>query len=84
VARADKARAAVGSSQASLGAAEAGRRSAEVSVEQTVIRAPFDGYVQKRLISLGEFVKSQTAALERFVLDNGTIEAVQNSWAERS
>src|SRR4249920_2558851 len=36
---------------------------ADRQLRDAVIRAPFDGYVQKRLVSLGEFVKSQTPVM---------------------
>ena len=36
---------------------------AERQLRDTSIRAPFDGYVQKRLVSLGEFVKMQTPVM---------------------
>jgi len=37
---------------------------ADRQLRDATIRAPFDGYVQKRLVSLGEFVKSQTPVME--------------------
>ena len=36
---------------------------ADRQLRDTSIRAPFDGYVQKRLVSLGDFVKSQTPVM---------------------
>ena len=36
---------------------------ADRQLRDASIRAPFDGYVQKRLVSLGEFVKSQTPVM---------------------
>jgi len=38
-------------------------------LRDTTIRAPFDGYVQKRLVSMGEFVKNQTAVMTIVRLD---------------
>ena len=45
VARDDKARAAVRSGEAALAAAQANLKAAEVALDQTLIRAPFDGVV---------------------------------------
>jgi RND family efflux transporter MFP subunit len=64
VARADKARAAVSSSQAALGAAEAGRRSAVVGVDQTVIRAPFDGVVLTKNANVGDTITPFSSAID--------------------
>ena len=36
---------------------------AERQLRDTSIRAPFDGYIQKRLVSLGEFVKNQAPVM---------------------
>ena len=36
---------------------------ADRQLRDAIIRAPFDGYVQKRLVSLGEFVKTQTPVM---------------------
>jgi len=52
--RYDRAQAAVNSAQAAVRAAEANRRAAEVAVEQTVIRAPFDGVVLTKNANVGD------------------------------
>jgi HlyD family secretion protein len=64
VARADKARAAVGSAQAAVGAAQANLRAAEVAVEQTVIRAPFDGVVLTKNANVGDTITPFSSALD--------------------
>ena len=64
VARADKARAAVGSAQAAVVAAEANRRVAGVGVEQTVIRAPFDGVVLTKNANVGDTITPFSSALD--------------------
>jgi len=64
VARADNARAAVGSAQAAVVAAEANRRVAGVGVEQTVIRAPFDGVVLTKNANVGDTITPFSSALD--------------------
>jgi len=64
VARADKSRAAVGSAQAAVVAAEANRRVAGVGVEQTVIRAPFDGVVLTKNANVGDTITPFSSALD--------------------
>src|SRR5439155_6235407 len=49
--------------QADIDASDATMKLADRELRDTSIRAPFDGYVQKRLVSLGEFVKSQTPVM---------------------
>jgi RND family efflux transporter MFP subunit len=61
-ARYRKAIAGVGSSQASVKVAEAGVRSAEVQVENTYIRAPFDGTVLTKSADVGEVITPFGAA----------------------
>jgi RND family efflux transporter MFP subunit len=41
----------------------------EASLRDATIRAPFDAYVQKRLVSPGEFVKTQTAVMALVKID---------------
>ncbi len=41
----------------------ASARLADRQLRDSVIRAPFDGYVQKRLVSVGEFVKNQAPVM---------------------
>jgi multidrug efflux pump subunit AcrA (membrane-fusion protein) len=45
--------------RASIQAAEASMRLADRQFRDTEIRAPFDGYVEKRFVNLGELVKTQ-------------------------
>jgi RND family efflux transporter MFP subunit len=45
--------------RASIQASEAAMKLADRQLRDTVIRAPFDGYVEKRLVNLGELVKAQ-------------------------
>jgi RND family efflux transporter MFP subunit len=54
VARFDKAQAAVRSSEASLGVAQANLKVAEVAYDQTLIRAPFDGVVLTKSANVGD------------------------------
>src|SRR4029450_1352510 len=48
----------------------------ETSARATSTRAPFDGYVQKRLVNLGEYVKVQTPVMAVVRMDplKGTAE----------
>jgi membrane fusion protein, multidrug efflux system len=55
---------------ADIDASNAMLQLADRQLRDTTIRAPFDGYVQKRLISLGEFVKSQTPVMEIVRVDS--------------
>jgi HlyD family secretion protein len=43
---------------------------ADRQLRDTSIRAPFDGYVQKRMVSLGEFVKSETPVISLVRVDS--------------
>jgi multidrug efflux pump subunit AcrA (membrane-fusion protein) len=45
--------------RASIQASEASMKLADRQFRDTQIRAPFDGYVEKRLVNLGELVKTQ-------------------------
>jgi multidrug efflux pump subunit AcrA (membrane-fusion protein) len=49
--------------RADIDASDATLKLADRQLRDTSIRAPFDGYVQKRLVSLGEFVKNQTPVM---------------------
>ena len=49
--------------RADIDASNASMKLADRQLRDTSIRAPFDGYVQKRLVSLGEFVKNQTPVM---------------------
>ena len=62
--RYDRAQAAVNSAQAAVRAAEANRRAAEVAVEQTVIRAPFDGVVLTKNANVGDTITPFSSALD--------------------
>jgi RND family efflux transporter MFP subunit len=49
--------------RADIDASEAAMKLADRQLRDTAIRAPFDGYIQKRLVSLGEYVKVQTPVM---------------------
>lgn len=49
--------------RADIDATTAGLRLAERQLRDASIRAPFEGYVQKRLVSLGEYVKTQSPVM---------------------
>jgi RND family efflux transporter MFP subunit len=49
--------------RASIQASEASMKLADRQLRDTEIRAPFDGYVEKRLVNLGELVKTQTPVM---------------------
>jgi RND family efflux transporter MFP subunit len=63
-ARIDKARAGIASQKAAVAAAEANRRAAEVALEQTRIRAPFDGVVLTRNANVGDNITPFSAAAD--------------------
>lgn len=64
LARYDKARAAVNSARAAEAAAVASLRAATVAVEQTVIRAPFDGVVLTKNANVGDTITPFSQALD--------------------
>lgn len=64
VARHDKARAGILSLQAAVAAAEASLRGADVAVEQTLIRAPFDGVVLTKTANVGDVITPFSSALD--------------------
>jgi RND family efflux transporter MFP subunit len=64
VARLGKARAAIASQKAGVAAAEANRRVAEVGVEQTLIRAPFDAIVLTKNANVGDNITPFSSAAE--------------------
>ena len=55
--------------KADIDASDAVVKLADRQLRDAVIRAPFDGYVQKRLVSQGEFVKNQTPVMSVVKLD---------------
>lgn len=55
--------------RADIDASEAAMKLADRQLRDTSIRAPFDGYIQKRLVSLGEYVKVQTPAMAVVKID---------------
>ncbi len=63
-ARLGKARAAIASQKAAVTSAEASRRVAEVAVEQTLIRAPFDAIVLTKNANVGDNITPFSAAAD--------------------
>lgn len=55
--------------RADIAASEAAMKLAERQLRDTTIRAPFDGYVEKRLVNQGEYVKVQTPVMSVVRLD---------------
>jgi len=55
--------------RADIDASGAAMKLADRQLRDTDIRAPFDGYVQKRLVSLGEYVKVQTPVMSVVRID---------------
>src|SRR5262249_25543129 len=49
--------------RADIDGSNATMKLADRQLRDTYIRAPFDGYVQKRMVSLGELVKNQTPVM---------------------
>ncbi|HKB84024.1 MAG TPA: efflux RND transporter periplasmic adaptor subunit [Burkholderiales bacterium] len=64
VARYNKSTAQIASLQAEIGAAVANLRGAQVAVEQTLIRAPFDGVVLTKAANVGDIVTPFSSALD--------------------
>lgn len=63
-ARHDKARAAVASLNGAIGVAEANLRATNVAVEQTLIRAPFDGVVLTKNANVGDIITPFSSAAD--------------------
>ena len=63
-AREEKAKAAVSSLKASIGVADANARQAEVALEQTLIRAPFDGIVLTKNANVGDIITPFSSATD--------------------
>jgi multidrug efflux pump subunit AcrA (membrane-fusion protein) len=55
--------------RASIQASEASMKLADRQLRDTEIRAPFDGYVEKRLVNLGELVKMQMPVMSIVRID---------------
>ncbi|MBI3529151.1 MAG: efflux RND transporter periplasmic adaptor subunit [Betaproteobacteria bacterium] len=64
VARYNKSTAQIASLQAAIAAAAANLRGAQVAVEQTLIRAPFDGVVLTKAANVGDIVTPFSSALD--------------------
>lgn len=63
-ARHEKAKASIASLKASIGVAEANARQASVQVEQTLIRAPFDGIVLTKNANVGDIITPFSSATD--------------------
>ena len=63
VARHDRAKAAISGFRASIAVAQANLRAAQVAVEQTLIRAPFDGVVLTKNANVGDVITPFSSAL---------------------
>jgi len=63
-ARYDRAQATIAGYKAAISVAEANRRNAEVAVEQTLIRAPFDGVVLTKNANVGDVITTFSAAVD--------------------
>ncbi|MDR5740456.1 MULTISPECIES: efflux RND transporter periplasmic adaptor subunit [unclassified Caballeronia] len=61
-ARYDKAKASINSDQAAILSAQANARAAQVAVDQTVIRAPFDGVVLEKHANVGDNITPFSSA----------------------
>jgi HlyD family secretion protein len=64
VARYDKAHAAVAGQRAAIAAAEANARAAQVALDQTLIRAPFDGVILTKNANVGDNITPFSSAAE--------------------
>jgi HlyD family secretion protein len=63
-ARADRAKAGVANAKAGIAVAEANARNAEVAVEFTLIRAPFDGVILSKSANVGDMVTPFSSAAD--------------------
>ncbi len=87
-ARFDKAKASVAALQGQIGVAEANWRSANVSLEQTIIRAPFDGVILTKNANVGDIITPFSSAADSKgavvnIADMSTLE-VEGDVAENS
>ena len=64
LARFDKAKASVASFNGAIGVSEANVRAAQVTVEQTLIRAPFDGVVLTKNANVGDIITPFSSAAD--------------------
>lgn len=64
LAREEKAKASVSSLKAAIGVADANARQAEVALEQTLIRAPFDGIVLTKNANVGDIITPFSSATD--------------------
>lgn len=64
LARYDKAKASVASFNGAIGVAEANVRATKVTVEQTLIRAPFDGVVLTKNANVGDIITPFSSAVD--------------------
>ncbi|NJD67246.1 MAG: efflux RND transporter periplasmic adaptor subunit [candidate division NC10 bacterium] len=64
VARADKARATAQSNEAAISVARANLKAAEVALDQTLIRAPFDGVVLTKHANVGDNITPFSSAMD--------------------
>ena len=55
--------------RADIDVSDANMKLADRQLRDAVIRAPFDGFIQKRLVSHGEFVKNQTPVMHVVRID---------------
>jgi RND family efflux transporter MFP subunit len=62
--REEKAKASVSSLKAAIGVADANARQAEVALEQTLIRAPFDGIVLTKNANMGDIITPFSSAAD--------------------
>jgi len=64
VARDEKAKAAIAAQKAGIGVAQANARQAQVALEQTLIRAPFDGIVLTKNANVGDILTPFSSATD--------------------